>query len=256
MPARTAFTLLAAAMVCAIAGGPALAGPPVLSATPSPTPAPARLPIYRPPVGAPTEGPSSLSAATTLGMIGVKSIHDRYLQAHTDGELHASNDQRNTEETWLLIEVDKAKHLYALQNYRTRHLMSKHANGCAPADSTKLGPTEKWILVGGRRYGIDNAFAIKSYADGTYLGANKPGQDDSCGGEVAAHSAAAPPPSSSWPGWWQIQPATTPTDPHAASGVVGAIENAVGNAVSAVGDPKAATMPISPETMAYLKNNL
>lgn len=152
-------------------------------------------------------------APKNLGMVGVKSVDGRYLQAHSDnGELHASNEHRNTEETWYLIEVDKANHIYALLNWDNHKFMSKKANGCAPANSTTLGRSEKWVLVAGKPFGVDNAVAFKSLADGTCLGTLGHGNDDKdCGGEVSAHDPAAPPKNNSqWPGWWVMEPATTP----------------------------------------------
>src|SRR5215813_1237692 len=59
-----------------------------------------------------------------LGMVGIKSQEGRYLQAHTDGELHSSNEKRNQEETWFLIEVDKDNHIYALQSLPARWSLS------------------------------------------------------------------------------------------------------------------------------------
>ena len=155
-----------------------------------------------------------------LGMVGVKSVQGRYLQAHSDnGEMHASNEHRNTEETWFLIEVDRKNHVYALLNWDNHKFMSKSHRGCVPAISTTLGPTEKWVLVPGKPYGVDNAVAFRSFADGTYLGTLPAGQDDrypddkdhGCGGEVSARQKDAPPKNNSqWPGWWVLEPAATP----------------------------------------------
>jgi len=156
--------------------------------------------------------PAYTLGQANLGMIGVKSVHGRYLQAHTDGELHASNEHRNEEETWFLIGVDKPNHVYALLNWRNGKFMSKGTNGCAPAVSTTLAPSEQWVLVSGRTFGVVNAIAFCNRADGTYLGANRPGDDTNCGGEVAAGSTAAPPQNNgAWPGWWVIEGATPPS---------------------------------------------
>lgn len=154
---------------------------------------------------------SRVEAQTDLGLVGIKSIHNRYLQAHTDGEMHASNPKRNEEETWHLVEVDKANHVYALLNWRNHQFVSKKTNGCVPANSTTLSASEKWIMVSGKKYGVDNAVAFKSFADGTFIGANKPGKDDDCGGEVASKSADTPPVNKGdWPGWWVMEAATAP----------------------------------------------
>jgi hypothetical protein len=154
---------------------------------------------------------SPIPAPTNLGLVGIKSINHAYLQAHTDGEMHASNMHRNEEETWFLIEVNKQKHLYGLQNWRTGHYMSKRSS-CAPANSEVLGPTEQWILINGQNFGVVNAVAIRSAADGTFLGANPPGHDnDACGGEVGSGDPNGPVANSGWPGWWVLEPATTPS---------------------------------------------
>ena len=157
--------------------------------------------------------PSTSFALQNLGMVGVKSTEGRYLQAHDDnGEMHASNQHRNEEETWFLWEVDKTNHIYALQNWRNGKFMSKHQGTiCSPATSTTLSNPEKWVMVKGTAYGVVNAVAFRSVVDGTYLGANKHGHDNSCGGEVGAGSPAAPQSNGSWPGWWVLEPATQPS---------------------------------------------
>lgn len=156
--------------------------------------------------------PAYAFAQSNLGMVGIKSVYGRYLQAHTDGEMHASNEHRNEEETWFLIEVDKPNHIYALLNWRNGKFMSKRTNGCAPAVSTTLAPSEQWVLVSGRTFGVVNAVAFRNVADGTYLGANAPGADTpNCGGEVASGRADPPPQNNgAWPGWWVMEGATTP----------------------------------------------
>ena len=151
-------------------------------------------------------------AQTDIGLVGVKSIHGRYLQAHDDnGEMHASNEHRNTEETWHLIEIDRARHIYALLNWRNHKFMSKGGNGCAPASRTTLSQSEQWIMVSGKDYGVLNAVAFKSVVDGTFLGANPAGENDRCGGEVASRDAASPPRNNGgWPGWWVLESAGAP----------------------------------------------
>lgn len=149
-------------------------------------------------------------ALTNLGMIGIKSVHGAYLQAHQDnGEMHASNMSRNTEETWFLIEVDVSSHFYALYNYSNGNFISKRTNGCAPAISTVLSDSETWVLVSGVPFGILNGVAIKNKADGTFLGTDDGG---GCGGEVAARDTEGLGSSSGWAGWWVIETATAPTE--------------------------------------------
>lgn len=76
---------------------------------------------------------SNSFAVQSLGIFGFKSVHGRYLQAHPDGELHASNENRNDEETWILVEIDKINQVYALQNLSTGNFISKQGN-CARAN--------------------------------------------------------------------------------------------------------------------------
>jgi hypothetical protein len=82
---------------------------------------------------------------------------------------------------------------------------------CAPASATVVSTQEMWVLVDGKAFGVQNAVAFRSAADGTYLGANAPGDDTGCGGEVAAISNAPPPQNDgTWPGWWVLEPAMPP----------------------------------------------
>ena len=149
---------------------------------------------------------------TNMGMIGIKSTHGRYLQAHSDnGEMHASNQNRNTEETWFLYQVDKAQKQYALMNWSNGWFMShKAGTQCAPANAQVLTNSEIWILVDGAPLGALNAVAFKSLSDGAYLGAYGPGQDTPCGGEVGCGDPSAPQARGDWPGWWVMEPASAP----------------------------------------------
>src|SRR5579863_10615389 len=99
-----------------------------------------------------------------LGMVGVKSSSGRYLQAHSDnGEMHASNSKRNTEETWFFFQIDKDNHHYGLMNWSNGKFMS-HPGGtqCAPANAQILTNSETWVVVSGVDFGALNAIAFKS----------------------------------------------------------------------------------------------
>lgn len=147
-----------------------------------------------------------------LGLVGILSIHDRYLQAHKDnGEMHGSNSSRNEEETWFLLELDKGNHIYALQNWDNHQFLSKKPSGCLRADVDAIGGTEQCTLVASEPYGTAGRVAIR-WPDGTFMGTNDPGDDDNeCHGEVTARSGAAPPKGSDgWPGWWRFVAADTP----------------------------------------------
>src|SRR5215469_16224721 len=107
--------------------------------------------------------PRPASAMQNLGMVDVKSYQGFYLQAHSDnGEMHASNTSRGTEETWFLFSVDPVNHIYAIANYSNGRFSSKRVNGCVPAVATLLTPAEEWQLVSGAPYGIANAYAFRN----------------------------------------------------------------------------------------------
>jgi len=168
-----------------------------------------------------------------LGMVGIKSVAGNYLQAHADnGEMHASNGSRNEEETWFLIEIDKRHHIYGIQNWKNGRYMTHSVNGCAPASNTTLGNTEKWVLVSGHRFGVENAVAIKSLNGGLFL--NGGTNDTSCGGEVALQNASGPSSNSSWQGWWVLEPAQTPTPGSNLWNTVGGIFQGIANVIEPV----------------------
>jgi hypothetical protein len=156
---------------------------------------------------------------TNLGMVGIQSAWGAYLQAHLDGELHASNPKRNEEETWFLISLDPKSKTVALQNWRNHQYLSKHTNGCAPAVATVIGPTETWLLESSRPFGVQNAVIIRNASDRTTLGTNDPGKNDgTCKGEVTSRDVwgrggqnSIPMNNSGWGGWWVITGAKTPT---------------------------------------------
>jgi hypothetical protein len=189
---------------------------------------------------------------TNLGMVGFKSLWGAYLQAHSDnGEMHASNMDRNEEETWFLVEVDKPNHLYAIYNWSNGNFMSKGTNGCAPAVSTVLGVRETWRVYSGAQYGVLNAICFQSTADNTFLGTNSPGNDSPCGGGVAAQGDLGPVAQENWVGWWVPVAATAPspgkdfwnTVGNAVAGIVNQISPADVVSFLAILAPSAAAFP-------------
>ncbi len=179
--------------------------------------------------------PLSAQEIKNLGMVGIKSTHDRYLQAHKDnGETHASNSHRNEEETWFLWEVDKAHHIYALQNWSNGKFLSASPSrrgrrgrgtvgGCATASQMALGDSEKWIFEKSPDYA--NLVSLISVSTHNRLGANGPGHDTNCGGEVGCGSPDGPPRNDrNWQGWWRFESATAPSPGRN-------VWNTVGNAV-------------------------
>jgi hypothetical protein len=55
---------------------------------------------------------------TNLGMVGIRSVFNAYLQAYSSDDLHASNNHRNEEETSFLLGVNQATHDYAIYNWK------------------------------------------------------------------------------------------------------------------------------------------
>jgi hypothetical protein len=126
--------------------------------------------------------------------------------------MHASNPNRNEEETWFLWEVDAANHIYALQNWRNGNFLSAKGNGCARADVNVLTKAEEWIFIKGAPYGALNAIALRSVWSNNLLGANRPGDDTNCGGEVGCGRPEGPPNNEgTWAGWWVPEAATPPS---------------------------------------------
>ncbi|MCW3479116.1 hypothetical protein OL229_06005 [Neisseriaceae bacterium JH1-16] len=162
-----------------------------------------------------------ITVVSNLGMIKIQSYEGYYLQAHADnGELHASR-MRAMEETWFLIQIEAAKHIYALYNWNNGKFLSKTSNGCATASSTRLGPTEKWIFESGRPYDMGHAVIVRSAFDGTILNTNSAGQNDvTCHGEIFARDNWSKdgnatgnlkiPTDYDWGGWWVISKAGIP----------------------------------------------
>jgi len=151
-----------------------------------------------------------------LGMVGIRSVYNRYLQAHEDnGELHASNPNRNEEETWFLVDLEVDENdpnSYAIYNWKNGQFLSKVDAQCARANSTTLSGPQTWNMILGQDYGVLNAVAFQSAIDGAFLRTEAPGNDTDCGGEVAAFDKNGPPVANGqWPGWWVLSPATEPT---------------------------------------------
>lgn len=156
---------------------------------------------------------------TNLGMFGIQSCHGAFLQAHSDnGQMHASNDHRNTEETWFIINLDDGQKTVAIQNWDNGKYLSKQSNTCVTATATVIGPNECWHIEDGAPYGVHNADILRCAADRTIIGTNAPGDNDpgGCGGEVTCRDnwgpggLQIPMNQGMWGGWWVITPATTP----------------------------------------------
>lgn len=109
------------------------------------------------------------------------SAHGRLLQAHTDGEMHASQEVNNVgeEERWNVYAWSGGK--ISLQNFRTNRWLCAEPSGKAIADRAAPDIWEQWTL-----HGVDGTHvALKSYHN-NWLCAQPPGQDTRYGGDVIA----------------------------------------------------------------------
>jgi hypothetical protein len=114
------------------------------------------------------------------GPVGITTFQGRYLQAHTDGEMHGSNDSRKSEETWILVEhqpIHGAPQV-AFRNYRTGNYLRPAGGECVRADTQA---PSLWEL----HRAADGRFTIKSLETGKFLRTNSAGDNHNpCGGEV------------------------------------------------------------------------
>lgn len=153
-----------------------------------------------------------------LGMIKFLSVHGAYLQAHyPDGELHASNQHQNEEETWFLFEIDKSAHVYALANWRNAKFLCKDGPGDnqhkVVANRPTVGGWEMWKLIAGEAHGAPGKVCFQAF-DGTTMATNKPGDNyGNNGGEVYVSNGHPSQGDPGWAGWWHWSPVTTPPTP-------------------------------------------
>jgi hypothetical protein len=177
-----------------------------------------------------------------IGLVAFKSRHGKYLQAHTEGELHGSNSHVNEEETWLLYVLDKDKGWVRLQNFRNQNpltVMYKSlslvnsplglnitipASQCPIASLPAQMTENTWIIEPGTLGRV----AIKSKATGKYLTSRDESDDTHCGGEVAADDSTKG--GANWDGWWTVEPAPNPpTSGRTVFSVFGDIGNGLAN---------------------------
>lgn len=135
---------------------------------------------------APRSFAQNLSA---IGQFTFTSAHGGLLQAHTDGEMHASQDVQNPglEERWNVYA--RPAGIVCLQNYRTNRWLCAEPSGRAVCDRTNPGPWEDWRL---HASGDGRSVSLLG-AHGRWLVAQPPGQNTQWGGEVAADRASAGP---------------------------------------------------------------
>lgn len=150
-----------------------------------------------------------------LGLVGVKNERGTWLQARSDGQVHV-HQNRDSEETWFLIAVSRADHIYAFANYRTGNFLTKQVGsiGCVDARSPGLSAAAEWKVIPGKPR-VD-AVALRNVADGTLLsdngGLGKNFHTDVCpGGEGSATTTTIPTgPSRDWGGWWDLRAVSKP----------------------------------------------
>ncbi|WP_305732494.1 fascin domain-containing protein [Trichlorobacter ammonificans] len=117
-----------------------------------------------------------------IGQFVFISAHGRLLQAHTDGEMHASQEVQNPgeEERWNVYVWPDGQ--ISLQNFRTNLWLCAEPSGRAICDRTAPASWEQWRLYAG---GDKTTVCLRS-AHSTWLCAQPPAQDTQYGGEVIA----------------------------------------------------------------------
>jgi hypothetical protein len=122
-----------------------------------------------------------------IGQFRITSSSGRLVQAHDDGEMHASQDlsQVGEEERWNLYVWPDGK--VSFENYRTNRFLGVNPNGCPRADRGIAGDTEKWIIHATG----DHATVGLMDSRGHWLTAHTPGANaGTCGGECEVITSA------------------------------------------------------------------
>jgi hypothetical protein len=135
-----------------------------------------------------------------IGQFKFVSAHGRLLQAHTSGEMHASQDVANVgeEERWHVYAWPDGK--VSLQNFRTNRWLSGEPSGRAICDRESPDTWEKWTL-----HGIQNKVALLAHHN-LWLCGQPSGQDTKFGGEVIADRQGCGP----WEQWSMVPCAGIP----------------------------------------------
>ena len=165
-----------------------------------------------------------------LGLVGVKNEHGTWLQAWSNGQIHV-NRNRDAEETWFLIAVNRADHIYAFANYHTGNFLTKQVGsvGCVNGNAPDLTPAAEWKVIPGKP-SVD-AVALRNIADGTLLsdngGLGKKFRTDVChGGEASANTKTIPTGhSQAWGGWWDLRSFSKPDKSPGKESILGEIVN-------------------------------
>jgi hypothetical protein len=117
-----------------------------------------------------------------VGQFIFVSWHGRLLQAHTDGEMHASQDVANAgdEERWNVFAWPDGK--VSLQNLRTNLWLCGEASGQAICNRPAPAELEQWTM-----YSAGDSVHINLQSHSSlWLCAQPPGNNTRWGGEVCA----------------------------------------------------------------------
>lgn len=155
-----------------------------------------------------------------MGLVAFKSRYGKYLQAHTEGELHGSNSHVNEEETWLLYKLDADKGWVRIQNFRNQQPLTMfykpltlpivgaiQPTNCPIASMSAQMVENIWIVRPGGSV-APGKVALQFKLTGKYLTTKGEGDDSRCGGEVSADATA--PGGQDWEGWWTVEAAPNP----------------------------------------------
>lgn len=124
-----------------------------------------------------------------IGQFVFVSAHGRLLQAHTDGEMHASQDvgSPGEEERWHVYVWPDGQ--ISLMNYRNNRWLAAEPNGRAICNRAAPASWEQWKLYAG---GDQTTILLRS-THSRWLCAQPPGNDTQFGGEVIADRMDAGP---------------------------------------------------------------
>jgi len=96
--------------------------------------------------------------------------------------MHASNDHRGNEETWIILKADTNRGTYAIKNARTGLYLTYAEGGCFWANRERVGPWEQFFFEDAGNNWLRIRSARTDYP--ALLGTNQAGDDTSCKGEV------------------------------------------------------------------------
>ncbi|HEY1428086.1 MAG TPA: hypothetical protein VGF18_00805 [Candidatus Tumulicola sp.] len=137
-----------------------------------------------------------------LGLVGIRDENAAWLQASSNGSVRV-NSTRDSQETWFLIAVDRANHVYAVANYRSGRFLAKGtgATACVTAESSSLSAAAEWKIVRGKPR-VD-AIGLRNVADSSLLYHSSA---QHCVTTTQRQIEFEP----KWGGWWDLRIAGKP----------------------------------------------